>query len=117
MQKLLSAVLMSVVTLSALCQSPSSKYQPGTITEVKPHQAAAGADPSVTRYDISLRVGNTVYVVQYAPPPGTYGVQYSAGRQLLVLVGKKTITFNDILGNSRKVPILSRTTVSAQSSQ
>jgi hypothetical protein len=43
-------------------------------------------------------------------------VQYRAGLSLLVLVGSKTITFNDILGNSRKVPILSRKPVPPKSS-
>jgi hypothetical protein len=30
------------------------------------------------------------------------------GRQLLVLVGKKTIEYNDILGQSLEVPIISQ---------
>jgi hypothetical protein len=53
-------------------------------------------------------VGKTEYVVLYTPPPGTYGAQYTEGMNLLVLVGSKTITFNDIRGISREVPILSR---------
>jgi len=40
-----------------------------------------------------------------------------AGEELLVLVGSKTITYNDILGNSRKVPILSRKAVSEKRAQ
>jgi len=35
-------------------------------------------------------------------------VKYAAGRELLVLVGEKTITYNDILGQSRDVAILRR---------
>lgn len=69
------------------------------------------------RYDVSIKVGNTMYVVLYTPPPGTYGFQYSAGQDLLVSVGDKTITFNDLLGNSRKVPIVSRSPVPAKSIQ
>ena len=38
----------------------------------------------------------------------TYGFQYSAGQELLVSVGPKTITYNDMLGKSRTVPIVSR---------
>jgi hypothetical protein len=56
-----------------------------------------------------------VYVVLYTAPPGTYGVEYAAGDEMLVLVGSKTITYNDILGNSRKAPILSRRAVSEKS--
>jgi hypothetical protein len=95
-------------------QEKTSKYQVGTITAVQSHQAA-DADPSVTSYEVSLRVSNTVYIVLYTPPPGADDVRYAAGRDLLVLVGEDTITYNDMLGNSLQVPILSRTTVTPQS--
>jgi hypothetical protein len=35
-------------------------------------------------------------------------VKYAAGRDLLVLVGKNKITYNDILGQSYDVPIESQ---------
>lgn len=117
MLKVLAMILTCVVSLSSMGQSTSSKYQPGTIMAVNQHHTAAGADSSVVRYDVSMKVGNTLYVVLYTPPPGTYGAQYSAGYELLVLVGSKTITFNDLLGNSRTVPILSRKTVTPQSNR
>src|SRR6266576_2548244 len=91
----------------ALCLSPENNYQPATILEVKRDQSADSANPSAARYDISLRVGETIYVVLFTEPPGSYGVEHIAGLEKLVLVGKNTITFNDILGRSREVPILS----------
>jgi hypothetical protein len=100
-----------MAVLPAFGQSPTSKYQPGTITAVKTHEDKTAGAPSATRFDISLRVKNTVYVVLYTPPPGTYGTKYTQGMSLLVLVGSKTITFSDMSGVSREVPILSRTTV------
>jgi hypothetical protein len=114
MRRILCIALMSIVAASVLGQSSSSKYQPGTIMLVKDH-----LDPndSTKRYDVSIKVGNTMYVVLYTPPPGTYGFQYSAGQDLLVSVGNKTITYNDLLGNSRKVPILSRSPAPAKSVQ
>jgi hypothetical protein len=81
----------------------------GTIIDVKPHQAA-GNSTDVTSYDVSVRVGGTIYVALYTPPLGTDTVKYAAGRELLVLIGKKTITYNDILGQSFEVPIVSRKT-------
>jgi hypothetical protein len=51
-------------------------------------------------------VGNTIYVVLYTPPLGEETVKYSAGRDLLV--GKRTIRYNDILGQSFEVPIESQ---------
>jgi hypothetical protein len=110
-RKILVVILLWSAVIPAFCQVASSKYQPATIMAVKPHQDAASTDSSTSRYDVSLKVGNTLYVVLFTPPPGAYGFQYAAGDDLLVLVGSKTITFNDIMGNSRKVPILSRKAV------
>jgi hypothetical protein len=53
-------------------------------------------------------VGDTVYVVLYTDSLGTNTVKYAAGRELLVLVGEKTIRYNNILGQSLEVPIVSR---------
>jgi hypothetical protein len=39
---------------------------------------------------------------------GTGTVKYAAGRELLVLVGEETIRYNNILGQSLEVPIVSR---------
>jgi hypothetical protein len=85
----------------------TSKYQVGTITEVKVHQAA-GSGASDAGYDVSVKVGDTVYVVLYTPALGEDTVKYAAGRDLLLLVGKNTITYNDILGRSYEVPIQSQ---------
>ena len=108
MRRILSVILMAMTALVALGQETASKYEPATILDVKKHAATQKDDSSVTKYDISLRVRDTDYVVLYTPPPGTYGAQYNEGMNLLVLVGSKTITFNDIAGISREVPILSR---------
>ena len=111
MRNVLSTALMCTVVAAAWAQSSSSKYQPGTILAVKDHGDSTGSNNSTKRYDLSIRVGDTIYVVLYTPPPGTYGVQYSAGQELLVSVGSDAITYNDLLGKSRKVPILSRSRV------
>jgi len=43
--------------------------------------------------------------VRYTTPAGEIPPRYAAGRDLLVFVGKNTITYNDILGRSLQVPI------------
>lgn len=106
MLRLTSLICICLVIFSALCQS-ESKYEVGTITGVKTHQAAAGST-DVISYEVSIRVGATIYVTLYTPPLGMDTVKYAGGRELLVLVGKKTITYNDILGQSFEVPILSQ---------
>jgi hypothetical protein len=86
----------------------TSKYQVGTITEVKVHQTAGSGASDAESYDVCVKVGDTIYVVLYTPPLGEETVKYSAGRDLLVLVGKHTIRYNDILGQSFEVPIESQ---------
>lgn len=86
----------------------ASKYQVATITDVKTHQAAGDGASDVISYDVSLKVADTIYVTLYTPPSGENTVKYAAGRELLVLVGEKTIRYNDILGQSFEVPIVSR---------
>jgi len=107
MLRLLSLFLMCLTTFPAFCQSPS-KYQVGTITEVKVHQGAGSSVSDTASYDVSVKVGDTIYVALYTPPLGKETVKYAAGRELLVLVGKNTITYNDILGQSFAVPIESQ---------
>jgi len=77
----------------------------GTIIEVKTHQDAAVGAADSASYDVSIKVGDSIYVVLYTPPLGEKTVKYAAGRELLVLVGKRTIRYNDILGQSFEVPI------------
>ncbi len=107
MLKVMGVILTCMLFFSALCHS-ESKYQVATITAVTPHQSGSDTGPKATSYDVSVKIDDTVYVVLYTPPLGMDVVNYAAGRDLLVLVGKKTITYNDILGRSFEVPIVSR---------
>jgi hypothetical protein len=101
------AICICLATLPALGQS-TGKYEVGTIIDVKPHRAAADPGSGVVSYDVSVKVADTIYLVLYTPPLGMNTVRYAGGRELLVLVGKNTITYNDILGQSLEVPIVSR---------
>lgn len=109
MSKLLCTICICLVTVPALCQS-TGKYQVATIAGVKPHQGAGDAVADAVSYDVSVKVGKTIYVVLYTLPLGVNTVRYAAGRDVLVLVGKDTITYNDLLGQSHEVPIVSRIT-------
>ena len=107
MLRLVGLVCTLLTVFPAFGQS-SSKYQVGTITEVKVHQAAGSGASDAVSYDVSVKVGDTIYVVLYTPPLGEETVKYSAGRDLLVLVGKRTIRYNDILGQSFEVSVESQ---------
>ena len=107
-RNLMSAIMMWMMILPALGQAAKPAYQSATVMTVKTHQDNSAADHSVKRYDMSIKVRDMIYVVLYTPPPGSYGGQYVAGMDMLVLVGDKTITYNDLAGVSRQVPIVSR---------
>ena len=107
MQRLIVVVTLCLLTLAALGQS-TSKYQVAIITEVKPRQTAGDDASDPTSYDVSVKVGDTIYVVLYTQPLGEIPAKYETGHELLVLVGKNTITYNDMLGRSLQVPIESQ---------
>ena len=111
----LGSILMCVAVVSALGQTPSSEYQPGTITAVTARQSPGQHDTDVTQYDVSVKVGDTTYVVLFTPPNRSNTVKFSAGSDLLVLVGSTTLTFNSALTGKTEVPILSRETQPAKS--
>lgn len=114
MHKSLCAVLICASALFVAAQPASTKYQRGTITAVTKHAAESGSDSNVAQYDVTVKVGNMLYTVLYAPPNGANGVEYSAGLDLLVLVGSDTLTFNSRLSGKTTVPILRRETLAPE---
>ena len=107
MHKRLIATLICMSALSTLGQTRSSKYQPGTITAVTVHQSAPGEKSGdVTRYDVSVKVRNVVYVALFTPLHGDNIVEHSPGFEMLFLVGDKTLKFNSKGGRTVEVPIL-----------
>jgi co-chaperonin GroES (HSP10) len=112
MSRRLVVLIMCTVALPLVCQTSSPKYQPGTITAVSAH-ASQGHDRDATQYDVSLKVGDTLYVVLYTAHSGSVDPKFVEGTNKLVLVGRDTITFNDALGKTAVVPILRRETLPA----
>ena len=107
LRRLIPVFAICLLALPALCQS-TSKYQIAVITEVKPHGPAEDSASDPARYDISVKVGDTIYVVLYTQQLSELPAKYATGHELLVLVGKNTITYNDMLGRSFQVPIESQ---------
>lgn len=103
-------ILMFIATVPLASQERQSKWQVGTITAVAEHPAD-GKDPGVRKYDVSVKVGKTMYVVLFVPPDGTDTITHRAGLDGLVSVGMKTLAFNNLLGQKMEVPILSRKTL------
>ncbi len=107
MRKLIGVIALCLLTFPALCQT-TSKWQIATITEVRPHPTPGEDASDPITYDVSVKVGGTIYLVRYTTPAGEIAPKYATGRELLVLVGKNTITYNDLLGQSLQVPIESQ---------
>lgn len=116
MRGLLIVFFMCIAISLGFGQSSKLTYEVGTITEVTHHDPDSARDSGTAAYDISVRVGNIVYVVLYTLPPGKLNPKYRAGMELPVLVGSKTIRFNDMRGHPVEVPILRHKTVDQQSS-
>jgi hypothetical protein len=92
-----------------------SRYQTGTVVEVKPHQAAH-SDKTTKHYDVTVKVGDTLYTVLYTPTPGSKVVEYSAGMDRPVLIEGDNLKFNDLRGHSASLPIVSRKQVTKKAS-
>jgi hypothetical protein len=108
-------VLLIPISLATVFAQSAAKYVPGTITVVTPHQSIAGEQGSaVPQYDVSVKVGNIVYVVLYTPPNGANGVEYAAGFSMLVSVGTDTLIINNKLAAKTEVPILRREVLPAE---
>jgi hypothetical protein len=107
MLRLMCVICICMTTLPAFCE-PAAKWEVATIIDCKTHQTDSNTASDVVSYDVSVKIGNTLYLVLYTPPLAMSTIKYAGGRQLLVLVGKKSIRYNDILGQSFEVPIISQ---------
>jgi hypothetical protein len=116
MRSLIIAVLICGASVLAFAQTSSSQWQRGTITAVTTHLHSPGERASdAVQYDVSVKVGDTVYVVLLTPPNGANAVEYSRGVDLLILIGSDTLTFNSVLSGKTELPILHKEVFSAES--
>src|SRR5271166_1678623 len=116
MSKLLLSTLITLITLQpalVLAQSSSTSltYQPATIMAVNPQPSAGNSNPNDAVYEVSVKVKRTLYVVVTKSPSPSGIIQYAVGREVLVQIHDDTITWNDIMGESHEVPIISRTPI------
>jgi len=110
-----AVLFLCLATVHVLSQSSSPQYQPGTITAVAVHRLAPGEQPSdVAKYDLSITIGDTNYLVLYTPPNGAKTVEYSAGLDFLFLVGSDTLTINRGPSGAAELPILRREALPAK---
>ncbi len=107
MKKALIALSLLLVTATCFAELPSDKWQVATIMQVKARTPVAeGA--SANQYYVTLKVGNTEYVVLYTATDGTDLIRYHVGINRLVLIGNDTIKYNDVMGTTREALIVVR---------
>ncbi len=107
MNKALIALSLLLLTATCFAEMPSDRWQVATIMQVKARPAVAD-DASVNQFYVTLKVGNTEYVVLYTATDGTDLIRYHQGINRPVLIGNDTITYNDMMGRTHEVPIIIR---------
>ena len=103
-------LVVALLLVSVATFGQAKQYQTGAITEVKVHQRASDKDAKT--YDVSVKVGNKIYVVLFTPPAGSDVIEYKVGQETTVLVDGKNLNANDLTGKTWKLPILSQREVS-----
>jgi uncharacterized secreted protein with C-terminal beta-propeller domain len=106
MHKFLLVAFLAISLLFGYAQNTTApQWQSGTIIAVAPHTPPS-EDPELKDYDVTVRVGPTVYVALYSAPAGTNMAAYRVGANLLVMPEADAITFKDVMGADHRVPIL-----------
>lgn len=106
MRHIAALLLIWAVPLTISSQTASSKYQPGTIMAVEPHEDASSGDNQSLQYEVSVRIDDNVYEVLYTPRNGMNTVEYSVGHEFLFRVGRNTLTFPEKFGDNTELPII-----------
>lgn len=110
MSKTFSQVVMLLVPALVLAQLPSTPatFQMATIIDAKPLPSQESPNLDDRLYEVSMNVGQTVYVVLTPLASPSETIRSAEGRQLPVRIGEDTITWNDAMGQRYKSPILSK---------
>lgn len=107
MRKATLLLLALLVVPTSYAQSEPAKWQVATIIDTKELPATPGPNTNALRYEVTLRVEKTEYVIIYTEPSASKGVPpYRPGQDFLVHIGPEKIKYNDMLGRVHQVPIL-----------
>jgi hypothetical protein len=114
----LTVALVCAVCLPVIAQSQAPQYQDGKIIAVKKlpaHATAGGTDApaasEVEDYEISIQVGDTVYVCRYVSH-SEQDLSWTHGKEGKVRIKGKTMYVRRATGKETQASILRRTKVS-----
>lgn len=101
-------VLIAMVSFATLRSSgEKKKWQAGTVLDVKVHHGESEAEDAAKQYDVSVKVGQKIYVALYAPEGNHPEPEFYVGMERNVLVDGDTLKFNDLQGRTHSMRILS----------
>ena len=74
---------------------------------VQRHQESPSSPESAeARYDVTVQIDDTIYVVLYTPPYGSNTVEYSVGLEVLFAVGRDVLILPGKRDGQEELPIL-----------
>ena len=98
--------LIAILCCAGVRSSGEKKaWQAGTILTVKAHEQQPG--DAAKGYDISVKVGKKIYVALYTAENNEPEPDYYVGMRRTVLIDGDTLKFNDLLGHTHSLRILS----------
>jgi hypothetical protein len=121
----LTLLLVCLAAFSVVAQSQQDDYQQGKIISIKklppgaPYEGDASMEPlqaSVTRYNVSTQVGDTIYVYQYKVETGE-GVPWDVGQTQQVKPKGYVMHVKGINGQDATYSIVGRSKATTQSPQ
>lgn len=82
-------------------------WRSGTLIQVKAQEPASGDNASEKRYEVTVQVGQKIYVASHTSKDGEPDLEYYVGMARMVLIDGDTLTFSDLLGHSHSMRIIS----------
>jgi len=103
-----ACALIAILCFTAVRSSGEKKaWQAGTILEVKAHEHQSDSDSAAKEYDVSIKVGKKVYVALYTGEKNQPEPEFYVGMRRTVLIDGDTLKYNDLLGQTHSLRILS----------
>jgi hypothetical protein len=100
-------ILMMGMSAGRAFGATDKTWQPGTVTQVKAHQVSSTEKDAAKQYDVSVQVGQKIYVTSYKMKDDEPDLQLYVGMARMVLIDGETLTFNDLLGHPHSMKIVS----------
>jgi hypothetical protein len=105
----ISLILIAIMCIGNLKASgqEAHHWQPGTVLQVKAHDAASADNGAKKQFDVTVQVGTKIYVASHTLQEGEPDLEYYVGMARMVLIDGNTLTFNDLLGHPHSMRIIS----------